>query len=134
MPTFRRITKRDDPAKLAADAARYEALLTDALAIARRRAKNKPPLVQEIVATGKAEGLGNPESKYAVVSYRAETFKRTWLSLIGWQYLEGSSPKEWADSFICTVEANIHMTETDSWPRSDPRRSRSKRKTERRGD
>jgi hypothetical protein len=129
MATFHRITKRDDPAKLAATAARYQTLLTDALAVAQRKAKRKPKVVRDILATGTAEGLNSSrDSKYAVVSYRAEKYKRTWLSLIGWQYLEHSSAHEWADSMIETVEANVHMTETDSWPKPPAPRSRPKKR------
>ena len=129
MATFRRITKRDDPEKLAATAARYQALLAEALAMAQRQAVGKPQAIRDILATGTAEGLSSTgNGKYAVVAYRAEKYKRTWLSLIGWQYLEHSVPEEWAGSMIETVEANVHMTETDSWPKGPVRRSRSKRK------
>ncbi len=118
MATFTSITERDDPAELAADAARYQALLTEALALALRKAGDRPQLVRDILATGAVEGLNSKrEKKYAVVTYRAEKYKRTWLSLIGWEYLLDSSAEEWADSMIETVEANVHMTETDSWPK-----------------
>lgn len=117
MATFRRITKRDDPAKLAEIAAQFQVLLTEALAIAIRNAASKPQLVQEILATGTVEGLAsNLKSKAAVVRYRAEKYKRTWHSLIPWQNLEYAIAEDEAESMIQTVEANLHMTETDSWP------------------
>lgn len=117
MATFRRITKRDDPAKLADVAAQYKALLTEALAIAIRNAVSKPQLVQEILATGTVEGLAsNLKSKAAAVRYRAEKYKRTWHSLIPWQNLEYTTAENEAESMIQTVEGNVHMTETDSWP------------------
>lgn len=129
MPAFRRITKRDDPRELATTAARYHALLNEALVMAQRQAVRKPQAIREILATGTVEGLSSTgDGKYAVVSYRAEKYKRTWLSLIGWQYLEGSTPEEWASSMIETVEANVQMTKTDSWPKGTARRPRSKRK------
>jgi hypothetical protein len=129
MTTFRRITKRDDLERIAATAAQYQALLTEALAIARRKAAKKPPIIRDILATGTAEGLNSSrEAKYAVVTYRAEKYKRTWLSLIGWQYLRDSSAEEWAHSMIETVEANVQMTETDSWPQRSPRRVATRRK------
>jgi len=129
MATFRRITKRDDPEKVAATAAQYQALLTEALAIARRKATKKPKVIREILATGTAEGLNSSrDAKYAVVTYRAEKYKRTWLSLIGWQYLEDSSADEWAHSMIETVETNVEMTEKDSWPKPSPRRGGSGKK------
>jgi hypothetical protein len=129
LATFRRITKRDDPQELATNAARYQALLTEALAMAQRQAAGKPQAIRDILATGTAEGLSSTgNEKYAVVIYRAEKYKRTWLSLIGWQYLEESTPEDWATSMIETVEANVHMTETDSWPKGPPRRPGSKRK------
>jgi len=129
MATFRRISKREDPQKLAATAAQYQALLTKALAMAQRQALGKPKAIRDILATGTAEGLSSTgNGKYAVITYRAEKYKRTWLSLIGWQYLDDSTPEEWARSMIETVEGNVHMTETDSWPKGPARRPRSKRK------
>jgi hypothetical protein len=129
MVTFRRITKRDDPKTIAATAVRYQTLLTDALAMAQQKAKRKPRVVREILATGTAEGLnGHRDAKYAVVTYRAEKYKRTWLSLIGWQYLKGSRAEHWADSMVDTVETNVRMTETNSWPKAATRPSRSKGK------
>jgi hypothetical protein len=130
MATFRRITKRDDPQTLAATASRYQALLTEALAVARRKAAKKPQVVRDILATGTAEGLNSiGEEKYAVVTYRAEKYKRTWQSLIGWQDLRESSAEECARTMIETVEANVQMTETDSWPRSSGRPAAGKSKT-----
>ena len=120
MATFKPISKRDDPAEIAALAARYEALLTEALAIARRNAAYKPELVRDILATGAVEGLAKAlDSRAAAVSYRAEKYKRTWVSLIGWQYLEETVPEDWADGMVDTIETNIHMTETDSWPKQE---------------
>lgn len=117
MATFRQITKRDDPAKLADVAAKHEALLTEALVIARRMADSKSQLVREILATGTVEGLAtNLKSKAAAVCYRAEKYRRTWHSLIPWQNLEHTTAEDEAESMIQTVEANIHMTETNSWP------------------
>ena len=129
MATFRRITKRDDPAKMAALAAKYEALLNEALGIARQRAAAKPQLVRDILATGTVEGLVSPlKAKVAAVRYRAEKYKREWNSLIGWQYLRGSNAADWADSMIETIETTIHMTETDSWPRPPTRRRRKRKR------
>jgi hypothetical protein len=124
MPHFRRITKRDNKAKLAEAAAKYEALLSEALKIARQMAESKPLLVREVLATGIVEGLSsNLNSKTASVSYRAEKYKRTWHSLTPWQYLEHTTAEEQAELMIMTVEDNIHMTETNSWPSlpSDPK-------------
>lgn len=127
MVTFRRITKRDRPQAIAATAAKYQALLTTALAIAQRKAKAKPRLVRDILAGATVEGLNDfREAKYAVVSYRAEKYKRTWLSLIGWQYLRDWNADDLADAMIDTVETNIRMTETDSWPKHPAGRARRK--------
>jgi len=129
MATFSRITKRDDPKEIATTAARYQALLTEALAMAKRKADGKPQIVRDILATGTAEGLSTKQNaKYAVVTYHAKTYKRTWLSLIGWQYLQNSSAEEWANSMIETVEANVQLTETDSCPKTRSPRSRPKRR------
>lgn len=130
MATFEPITERDDPAQVAALAARYEALLTEALAIARRNAARKAKLVRDILATGAVEGLAKAlDSRVAAVSYRAERYKRTWVSLIGWQYLKDTAPEDWAEGMIDTIETNIHMTETDSWP--EPPRARAKKRARR---
>ena len=116
-------------AKLAASAARYRALLTEALSLARKNARDKPKLIRDILATGTVEGSGKGrDRKYAVVSYRAEKYKRTWLSLIEWRHLDHSTAPEWADRMIDTVEANVRMTETNSWPKPPaPRRRRGKK-------
>ncbi len=117
MADFRPITRQDDQASLASAAARHAALLSEALEIAKRTAESKPLAIREILATGKVEGLAsNLDSKAAGVSFRAEKFKRTWHSLIPWQYLEHTTAEEQAESMIQTVEDNLHMTETNSWP------------------
>jgi hypothetical protein len=117
MVTFRRITKRDNPATLAALAAKHHELLTEALALAQRNAASKPQIVREILATGTVEGLvGHLNAKVSAIRFRAQKYKRTWNSLIPWQNLEDTSAVEEAESIIDTIETNIHMTETDSWP------------------
>lgn len=127
MGEFRRITKRDDPAAIAELAARYEALLVEALAIARRDAEGASALVREILATGTVQGLPKPpDTRMATVTYRAEKFRRTWITLIPWQYLQRATAAEYAESMRDTVESNIHMTQTDSWPKA-PARAASKR-------
>jgi hypothetical protein len=52
---------------------------------------SSPPPVRDARrwATGTAEGSGEGrDRKYAVVTYRAEKHKRTWLSLIEWRHLD----------------------------------------------
>ena len=121
MPHFRRITRRDEKAKLADMAAKHEALLSEALKIASQMAESKPMLVREVLATGMVEGLSsNLNSKTASISFRAEKYKRTWHSLTTWQYLEHTTPEEQAELMIMMVEDNIHMTETNSWPSLPP--------------
>ena len=118
MATLRPVSKRDDPVQLARIAAKYQALLVEALGIAQQKAEGKPPLIREILATGTVEGLASRlNAKAAAVSYRAAKYNRTWHSLIGWQYLENSSAAEWADSMIDTIETNVRMEETDSCPK-----------------
>ena len=117
MTTFRKNTNHDGPAQLDELAASYQKLLTEALEIAHRRASEKPVLIREILATACVEGLASSQiSKVAGVSFRAERYERTWHSLIPWQYLEDATAEELAESMIETVETNVHMTETDSWP------------------
>ena len=117
MSDSRRITKRDDPEKLSALASKYETLLLAALEIAKQQGESKPQVVREILATGTVEGLASKlHSKTAAVRFRAEKYKRTWHSLTPWQYLEHTTAEEQAESMIQTVEGNIHMTETNSWP------------------
>ena len=98
----------------AADRSRYEQLLTQALVIAQKKALGKPQLVRDVLATGKVEG---EDPRHAVVSYRAEKYKSVWRSLIEWRYLVGSTAEDWADSMIETVETNVQMSETGSWPK-----------------
>jgi hypothetical protein len=117
MSDFRSITKRDDKAKLSAVAAKHEALLLEALEIAKRQAESKPQVVRDILATGTVEGLASKlNSKAAAVSFWAEKYKRTWHTLTPWQFLEHTTAEEQAESMIQTVENNVHMTETNSWP------------------
>ncbi|WOB06851.1 hypothetical protein [Piscinibacter gummiphilus] len=98
-------------------AAKYEALLGEALEIAKRKAESKPQIVRDILATGTVEGLASKiNRKAAAVSFRAEKYKRTWHAMTPWQYLEHTTAEEEAESIIQTVEDNIHMTETKSWP------------------
>lgn len=117
MTDFEKITERDNPAQLAELATKYQALLTEALEIAKRKAIGKPQLVRDILATGCVEGLAtNLKSKAAAVSFRAEKYKRTWHSLTPWQYLAHATSEDQAENMIQTIETNVHMTETDSWP------------------
>ena len=117
MTTFDKLTERDDPAKLADLATKHKTLLTEALEIAKREASGKPRLVCEILATGCVEGLAtNVDSKATAISFRAVKYTRTWHSLFPWQYLEHATADDLADSMIQTVETNVHMTETNSWP------------------
>ena len=114
---FRRITKRDNPKKLAATAARNEALLLNALEIAQRKAKRRKRIVQEILATGTVEGLASRHnSKMSAISFRVPQYKRTWHSLIPWQNLTDTTPQAEAESILFTVAENLSMTEKDSWP------------------
>ena len=132
MPKFRRITKRDDPKQIADLEARYEAFLSEALSIARDTAKSKPQLLQDILATGTAEGLSaSRDSKLAALSYRAEKYKRTWHSLIPWESLDGETPAERADAIVDMLETTIRMTETDSWPKSPSPKRTARRKARR---
>ena len=119
-------------AKLAATVARYQALLAEALSLARKKARGKPKVIRDILATGTAEVSGKGrDRKYAVVTYRAEKYKRTWLSLIEWRHLDHRTAPEWADSMIDTVEANVRMTETNSWPKPPAHPSRRGKKARR---
>jgi hypothetical protein len=67
----------------------------------------------------------------ATVNYRAEKYKRTWHSLIPWQNLEDATAAEQAEAMLDTIETNIHMTETDSWPKSPSTRRIPRRKKRR---
>ena len=132
MAEFRRITKRDNKTKLSEMAAKYEALLSEALELAKRKAESKPQTVRDILATGTVEGLASSlNAKAAAVCYRAEQYRRTWHSLTPWQYLEHTTVEEQAESMLQTVEDNIHMTETQSWPSlpSNPKPTKASKAT-----
>lgn len=117
MATFRRITRRDDPAKISARAAQYGDLLTEALELAQRQAASKPKLVREILATGAVEGVAKSlNAKAAAVTFQARKFNCTWHRLIPWQDLEDATAIQEAASMIDVIETNIKMTETNSWP------------------
>jgi len=126
---FRPITRRDDKAELDTLAARYQALLTDALRLAQRNAERESQLVREILATGTVEGLAKAlNAKVAALSYRAEKYKRTWHSLIPWQYLEHTTVEDQAHGILDTIQTNIRMTETNTWPDKPTRRKRTKKR------
>ena len=111
------MAKQDDPPTQVATVAKHNALLLRALALAQEMAATKPMAVREILATATVQGLDkNLDSMTASVSYRAEKYKRTWNTLIPWESLEHTTPVDEAEAMIETVEANIHMTETNSWP------------------
>ena len=115
--TFQRITSRDKPESMAEKQARYEALLSEAVLIAKERAKTKSTLVQEILETTVVEGnAAGLETETSALVFRAKKYKRIWIRIQEWKYLESSTPEEEADSILDTLEANIHMTETNSWP------------------
>src|SRR5437763_9035578 len=101
MSEFTRITDREDPAQIAALAARYKAFLAEALVIAQRSAEAKPQVVRDVIATGTVEGLAQPlKSRVAALNYRAEKYKRTWHSLIPWESLEDETPAERAEAIV----------------------------------
>jgi hypothetical protein len=117
MATFRRVTKRDSSDKLAASAAKHQALLDEALALAVRNATRKPEIVREILATGTTEGfVAHSNAKMAALRFRASRFSCTWNTLIPWENLEDTTVEEQAAAILDTIETNIHMTETNSWP------------------
>jgi hypothetical protein len=79
MAMFRRITKRDNPLRLAALAQKHQALLVEALTIAQRKARRRRKIVREVLATGSVEGLAaRLNAKAAAIVYRARKYKRTW--------------------------------------------------------
>lgn len=128
MAEFRPITKRDHKAELDTLAERYQALLTDALRLAQRNAEREPQLVREILATGTVEGLAKAlNAKVAALNYRAEKYKRTWHSLIPWKYLEHTTVEDQARGILDTIQTNIRMTETNTWPDKPTRRKRTKK-------
>jgi hypothetical protein len=53
----------------------------------------------------------------AALTYRVPKYKRTWHTLIPWQHLEDTTPEEQAAAILETVRRNLHLTETDSWPK-----------------
>jgi hypothetical protein len=118
MSMFHRITKRDKPERLAATAARNEALLLQALTIAQRKAKRRRPIIREILASGTVEGLASRlNSKASAVMFRVPAYKRTWHSLIPWQNLVDTTPEAEAESLLFTVVDNLAMTEKNTWPK-----------------
>lgn len=98
-------------------ARKYADLLAAALQLAQQLAAAKPSLVREILATGTVQGFDEKlQSPTASVSYKAQRYKRTWHTLIPWEHLEQTTIADEAESMIATIESNIDMTETNSWP------------------
>jgi hypothetical protein len=116
--TIRRITQRDNPATLAKKAARYEVLLKEAVSIAQHKATRAKPAVREILATARVEGMAERlNAKAAAISYQVAKYRRSWHTIIPWQALEHTTPAEEAETILHTVKHNLHLTETDSWPK-----------------
>jgi hypothetical protein len=134
---FRRITKRDNPERLAATAARNESLLLEALALAQRKAKRRRPIIREILASGTVEGIASRlNSKASAITFRVPTYKRTWHSLIPWQNLVDTTLQAEAESILFTVVENLAMTEKDTWPKYSesppkPKRTRPTKRSNR---
>src|ERR1700739_912354 len=115
--TIRRITQRDNPATLAKKAARYEALLKEAISIAQHKAARAKPVVREILATAQVEGMAKGlDAKAAALRYQAAKYGRSWHTIVPWQALEDSPPAGEAEEILHTIKHNIHLSETDAWP------------------
>jgi hypothetical protein len=116
--TIRRITQRDNPATLAKKAARYEALLQEAVSVAQRKATRAKPVVRKILATVQVEGMAKGlNAKAAALSYQVAKDRGSWQTIIPWQALEQTTPAEEAEAILDTIKHNLHLTETDSWPK-----------------
>jgi hypothetical protein len=118
MATFRRITSRDSPGKLAAEAARLEALLNRALEIALARSGRSRPIIRELLRNATVEGISlNSDIKAATITYPVPQFRRTWISIIPWENLADCTPGEMAAVIRETLLMNLKMTETNTWPK-----------------
>ena len=116
--TIRRITQRDSPATLAKRAARYEALLKEAVSIAQRKAARAKPVVREILAAAQVEGMAERlNAKAAVISYQVAKYRCDWQTIIPWQALEDTTPAAEAETILYTIKHNLRLTEIDSWPK-----------------
>jgi hypothetical protein len=103
---------------LAKKATRYEALLKEAVSIAQRKATRAKPIMREILATAQVEGMAERlNAKAAAISYRVAKYRRSWHTLIPWQGLEHTTPAAEAELILRTIKHNLHLTETDSWPK-----------------
>src|SRR5579859_4009920 len=97
--TIRRVTQRDSPATLAKRAARYEALLKEALSMAQHKAAREKPIVREILATAQVESqVASPNGKAASLSYRVARYGCSWGTIIPWEALEDTTPAAEADA------------------------------------
>ncbi len=97
MGIIRRITSRDRPDALAVRAQQCAARLTDAVAIARRRARRSTVEIQAALDSAKVEGLSpSGTSKTAVVTFYTPPFNGNLHLMWGWHQIDEFTDSELA--------------------------------------
>lgn len=97
MGIVRRITSRDRPDELAVHAKRCAARLTDAVAIARRRASHSTVEIQAALDSARVEGLSRSgTTKTAVVTFYTAPFNGNLHLIWGWQQIDEFTDSELA--------------------------------------
>ena len=105
MSMFRKITKRDKPDVIAAQAARYELHLKAAVSLASARARRSNETIRALFASATVEGLGSKLNvKAGTVSFCASPFIGGLHQIYPWHILEETSVSELAKIISCRYE------------------------------
>jgi len=117
--TFRRITARDRPERVALRAASCQERLTSAVKLAATRAARSTATVRLVLESAIVEGIPPGQRiKAGVVSFGARPL-RTLHLLWPWHVVERSSDSELATLIAMTVRRNVKEKEREARSRGD---------------
>jgi hypothetical protein len=122
--TFRRITARDRPERIAQRTASCEERLRSAVTLAAKRAAHSTATVRLVLASATVQGIPQGQRiKAGVVSFGARPL-RTLHLFWPWHVVEGSSDSELATWIAMTVRRTLMEKEREALTRRDESPSR----------
>ena len=122
--TFRRITARDRPERIAQRTASCEERLRSAVKLAAKRAAHSTATVRLVLASATVQGIPQGQRiKAGVVSFGARPL-RTLHLFWPWHVVEGSSDSELATWIAMTVRRTLMEKEREALTRRDESPSR----------
>jgi hypothetical protein len=134
MGIIRRITARDKPEELAVRAQRCAARLTDAVAIALRRARRNTAGIQPALASARVEGFSRSgTTKTAVVTFGAAPFNGNLHVMWGWHQIDQFTDSELASQLSHVLREGLRRKTAGSSQNVARRRGGSARRRRTRG-